>query len=205
MPPPPPPPLFIGSTVSVRLEPTRASTPLLALRPHNGHSFSLPRGTSVLFLPPERLVAVSMQDLGEGTSSLTFLGEFSRVDRPEQVTLSPVSKSDAAGVIRVLVKRFGLPKRPVDKTTEELASCPRDELVRVIDSFQRGHPEGPNFGGIVLSPPPGKELVSGALVTAIGFVDPAVTVSPNMPPPLGWSGPRLRAVWVEVNRTSTLS
>lgn len=202
MPPPPPPPLYLGTHVSARIEtPAGGRAPLLSLRPRNGHAFSLPRGTTVLYLPHERLVSVDLADLGEDTASVTFSGEFSRVDRPREVTLAPVSLADARALVAVLRRRLGLPRQPADRSTEELGGVAPHELVKVIDRVVvRAHAEGANFGPVRLELPPGQALTEDAVVTAVGFVDP-----PAAGPSRGWSGAVLRALWVEVHAADMAS
>jgi hypothetical protein len=191
---PPPFPFFVGSTVTLREEPSRTGT-VLAIKPRPGHQFDAPAGTHALYLPVEGLASVTAQPTDDRSSTLTFVGDLRgvRLDRPHTVSLAPVSTADADRVVGILNERYDLPRRPVDLRIEALDDRVAGSLVRVVGRYLPGHFEAPDFEGMKLDAPTEllRSLVSGGRFRVTAFY------TPGRGPCVGYGGPLLRVVEIE--------
>lgn len=193
---PPPPPLYLGPTFSVRMEPTRWGAPLLSLRPVGSHEIRSPRATTALFLPPERLVSIELHRLDATWSALTFIGELSRVARPSPVVLDPVLTTDATAILTILSRQLELPRVPREIALDEVPGQPWNSFVEVTGPYEVGHLESTNFGPAALRFPETETAppASGSWLRVVGFTNPGYRSTPDVPPPVGYSGPSIDVV-----------
>jgi len=128
---------FTGRTVSAREVLLKGSTSPL---------FVIDQGTSALYLPPEGLVsAIARGD------ALDLVGDFSRVARSNEVSVSPIDSRDAVDLAAALASRYELPRRPLAVPAERLVTLTHLTYVRVRGAYTPGHFEESDFEGVKLS------------------------------------------------------
>lgn len=156
---------FVGRTVTAREVVLKSGPPLVVIAPVKGHAFVLPRSTTSLYVPPERLISVTARG-----GALELAGDFSRVDRPNEVTLAPIGGDDVAPLASVLSSRYELPRRPVEMAAAKLVSLTHLTYVRTRGTFAPGHFEDADFADVKLSRHDG--LVPGQRYIVEGFLEP---------------------------------
>jgi hypothetical protein len=105
-------------------------------------------------------------------SELEFTGDFSPVNRPDRVSLSPLASEDADTLVGVLSARYGLPRVPLEVSEYKLpafAAHARLTYVKVVGNYWPGHCEGPNFEGVILRTT--LELQKGGRYEVTGFLE----------------------------------
>ncbi len=180
---------FTGRTVTAREVVMKSGTTLVVIAPAEAHAFREPRGTSSLYLPPEGLVSVTARG-----DALDIVGDLSRVDRPNEVTLSPIGGDDAVALAAALASRYELPRRPVEMPAEELASVTHLTYVRTRGVYRPGHFEDEDFEGVKLSRHDGLER--GRAYVVEGFIEPRDD-GPIHP---GYNGAYLRVIRIGIDR-----
>jgi hypothetical protein len=115
-----------------------------------------------LYLPPETLVDVVLDG-----DVLTFIGHFSRVERPSRVRLAPVDAEDARGLIAALASELGLPRQPRSVSAVRLVQARDGELVTVVGLRKAGHRGAPEFEELQLR---GDAPTSDGVYRLTGFV-----------------------------------
>jgi hypothetical protein len=192
--PPPAVPFFTGRSASAREQPVGGGL-YLTIHPRDGHAFTDPPRTVMLYLPRDTIVSVTARRLDDPTwSALDFIGDFSRVDRPDRVSLSPVDSHDADALVSVLTTRYGLPLVPVDIPAESVASFRGHAYVRVVGAYRHRYWK-PDFEGVSLRW--GDPLETGRTYEVTGFLR-GFAPSPEGTPivPDGGSGSHIHALVV---------
>ncbi len=177
------PPFFTGRTVTAREIVPEGGLALVVITPADGHAFVQPAATSSLYLPPERLVSVTARK-----DAIDVLGDLSRVDRPNEVTLSPIGGDDVGPLAAALSSRYELPRRPVEVAAQELASLTHLAYVRTSGVFKPRHFEEADFEGVKLSRHDGLDAERRYVVE--GFLEPRA----DGPPHPGYNGAVLRVI-----------
>lgn len=178
----------------------------LVVAPAASHAFSSPAGTFTLYLPTATTLGVRHEGLADpGWAEVVFSGEFSRVDRPNEVRLARVRATDARLLAEVLTKRLGLPRVPRSVLPYQLVAqgptaLRRGEYIRVVGR-QSPHPvhfEAADFSGCKLRgaeahgarSPGASYLVTGfyeppAGEGVVGYRGPSILVTELRPEPAG--------------------
>lgn len=197
--PPPPVPFFRGDTL-------RASEKegLIALRPEPGYALSSPPATTELYLPAATILGVTVEPFSEpGWAQLRFHGEFSRVSRPEDVVLAPVSEDDAQALVAVLHKRLGLPRRPKAVRPHELCRSDHHEIawntyITVVgtQAAELRHFETADFSGCKLAGDPDRIAgrIRGKRYLVTGFYQPACAPGSMV---VGYQGPKIVVMTIQ--------
>jgi hypothetical protein len=178
-------PLFTGITAYAREEAQTRSAPLLAIRPHKNQFM-------YVVVPPERLVSVAPRpDPRYSHWGVELRGEFSRTNDPAIKVVGPMADRDAEGMCRVLAEHYRLPRRALDVAPHQVAQLPEHSYVTIVGRYQRGHCEGPNFEGIMVTE---AQLEQGRSYRVTGFTSPG---RQHGPPDLGYHGPTVAALEIE--------
>lgn len=190
--PPPLLPFFRGQRVSAAED-----RHLLVIRPKAGLEFTEPPGTSALYLPFARIIAVRALPYTDDPawSAVRFTGEFKRVERTSPVQLGALPGDDAGALVRALTERYSLPRLPRALRTSELRTA-RNEYVVAVGTYAPGHFETPDFEGVQLDCGPAVQqtLIPGRRYYVEGFVDPGAAPGSLV---VGYAGPTLRVLRIE--------
>ncbi len=191
--PPPPVPFFRGGTL-------RASEKdgLIAFRPEPGYALWSPPATTVLYLPAATILRVTVEPFSEpGWASLSFHGEFSRVSRPEDVVLAPVSEDDAHALVAALNERLGLPRTPKPVMPHELVRSTQGQIawntyltVVGTQAAEPRHFETADFSGCALTGDQARIAgrIPGKRYLVVGFYQPGCAPGSMV---LGYKGPKI--------------
>lgn len=183
--------VFNGVTAFARLEEQKWSEPLLAIRPHKNQF-------TYVVVPPERLLGAAAMPHERFTHwSIELTGEFSRTGDGRQKVVGPMADRDARDMAAAITTRFGLPRTPVEVAPSDIVNLPAHSFVTVVGRYFEGHIESPNFEGIMLA---GHHFEQGRSYRVTGFSSPGFPLNapPMTPRPVGYSGPRVFAVQVEL-------
>ena len=183
--PPPPVPFFRGGTL-------RASEKdgLIAFRPEPGYALWSPPAATILRVTVEPFS-------GPGWASMSFHGEFSRVSRPEDVVLAPVSEDDAHALAAVLDERLGLPRTPKPVMPHELVRSTQSEIawntyltVVGTQAAEPRHFETADFSGCKLTGNQDRLAgrIPGKRYLVVGFYEPGCAPGSMV---LGYKGPKI--------------
>ena len=185
--------MFNGATAYCRVEEQQWTPPLLAIRPHKNQF-------TFVVVPAERLLAVAPVPHARFSHwQIEVQGEFSRTGDGASKTIGPMADTDAQGMARAIAERYGLPRTPIVVEPRDVPTLPAHTYVTTVGRYNPGHFEAANFEGVMIST---KNLEAGGLYRVTGFTSPGLAPDHRGPRPVGYSGPRIEVIAIELTLTT---